>query len=501
MLQAGGRNWFALHLSGVTPGQLDTDTSHRATRRPPGGHPVTQDQTRWSIVSIPMEPVDLAARKLARLLLAGPFTVRDATSRIRAGLGRCPRWLSKGLNQWVPDIGEGARPRQQRIQALIRSNADFQTAFYSRRLRLPSVPPTPIMLPAAGAPQTWNLPSLTSIRDLADFLQLTPGELEWFADLKSLNSRTTEARLIHYRYRWQPKKGGGARLIELPKLRLKQLQRHILHEILNRIPPHEAAHGFRSGHSIHSFVAPHVAQEMLLRLDLRDFFPNISRARVIALFLTAGYPEPIALRLGGICTNGVPTAILDERPAVQTLPFPEQFRLRKLYQAPHLPQGAPSSPALANLAAHRLDCRLSGLADSARAHYTRYADDLVFSGGKDFARSAEQFAVLVCTIALEEGFEVQIRKTRLMRKSVSQHAAGLVLNQKANIPRREYETLKAILHNCVRFGPASQSRQAHPDFQAHLLGRIAHLATVNPTRAHQLRAQFERIDWGVPPPM
>ncbi len=497
MLQAGERNWFALHLSGATPGQLDTDTSHRATSRPPGGPRVTQDRTRWSIVSIPMEPIDLAARKLARLLLAGPFTVREATNRVRASLGRCPRWLSRGLTRWVPEIGEGARPRQQRVQARVRSNAGFQTAFHSRQLRLPASPPMSAMLPASGAPQTWNLPKLTSTHDLAHFLHLTIGELEWFADLKSINSKTLKARLTHYRYRWQPKRVGSARLIESPKRRLKQLQRHILHAILDRIPPHEAAHGFRSGHSIHSFVAPHVGQEMVLRLDLRDFFPTISRARVIALFLTAGYPEPVALRLAGICTNGVPSAVLDLGPKVATLPFPEQFRLRKLYQAPHLPQGSPSSPSLANLAAHRLDCRFSGLAHSAGAHYTRYADDLVFSGGKDFSRSAERFAVLACAVALEEGFEVQTRKTRLMRQSVSQHAAGMILNQKANLPRREYESLKAILHNCVRFGPASQNREAHPYFQAHLLGRIAHLATVNPGRANKLRSQFDLIDWGV----
>lgn len=495
MLQAGEHNSFVLHLSGVTPGQLNTDTSHRATIGPPGGQRVTQDQTRWSIVLIPMEPIDLAALKLARLILAGPLTIREVTSRVRTHLGHCPRWLSRGLKQWVPEIGEGARPRQQRVQALVRSNAGFQTAFQTRRLRLPIGCPIPSMLPAAGAPQTWNLPSLTSLQELADFLHLSPGELEWFADLKSLNSCTDAPRLGHYRYRWQAKRNGSARLIESPKLRLKYLQRHILQEILDRIPPHEAAHGFRSGHSIHSFVAPHVGREMVLRLDLRDFFPTISRARIIALFLTAGYPEPVALRLAGICTNGVPSTVLSQCPTLSLASLSEQFRLRKLYQAAHLPQGSPSSPALANLAAHRLDCRLSGLADAAGAHYTRYADDLVFSGGNGFARSSDRFAVRVCSVALEEGFEVQIRKTRLMRKSVSQHAAGLVLNQKANIPRREYETLKAILHNCVRFGPASQNRQAHPHFRAHLSGRISHLATVNPERADKLRAQFDLIKW------
>src|SRR5262249_19106432 len=145
-----------------------------------------------------------------------------------------------------------------------------------------------------------------------------------------------------------------------------------------------------------------------------------------------------------------------------------------LYRRPHLPQGAPTSPALANLAAYRLDARLAGLAESVDAQYTRYADDLVFSGGATFARTIGRFPVHVAAVALEEGFAVQHRKTRVMRQGVRQRAAGVVLNRRINLPRADYDQIKAILCNCLRHGPQGQNRAGVDDFRAHLSGRIAH---------------------------
>ena len=72
---------------------------------------------------------------------------------------------------------------------------------------------------------------------------------------------------------------------------------------------------------------------------------------------------------------------------------------------------------------------------------------------------------------------------------------GVVLNAHPNIRRDEYDRLKAILHNCVRFGPASQNREGHADFRSHLLGRIAHLAMLNLQRGEKLRKLFERMVW------
>jgi hypothetical protein len=160
-----------------------------------------------------------------------------------------------------------------------------------------------------------------------------------------------------------------------------------------------------------------------------------------------------------------------------------------------LPQGAPTSPALANVCAHRIDCRLRALARSAGAEYTRYADDLAFSGDEAFERCVERFASHAAAVLLEEGFTVHHRKTRIMRQGVRQHLAGLVANQRINVVREDFDRLKAILNNCMRHGPESQNREAHPSFQEHLRGRVEFVTMVDPAKGLRLRGMFDQIQW------
>jgi retron-type reverse transcriptase len=300
--------------------------------------------------------------------------------------------------------------------------------------------------------------------------------------------------LRHYTYRWIAKKSGSWRLLETPKSRLKALQRQLLHELLDRISPHAAAHGYCRGRSIATFAAPHCGRRIVLRFDLRDFFPSVRESRIHALFRTVGYPREVARLLTGLCTNVVPDDVWPNGLFLADRPLP--LRDRKPFQIPHLPQGAPTSPALANLCAYRLDCRLHGLAQTAGGQYTRYADDLAISGDNDLERSVRRFQVEVCRIALEEGFEVHTRKSRFMRQGVRQQLVSVVVNSHPNVCRTKYDLLKAILHNCGLHGPGSQNHDGHPDFRAHLLGKIAHVSMLNEQRGSRLRALFEKIDWG-----
>jgi RNA-directed DNA polymerase len=160
-----------------------------------------------------------------------------------------------------------------------------------------------------------------------------------------------------------------------------------------------------------------------------------------------------------------------------------------------LPQGAPTSPALANLAAYRLDLRLASWAAACGVSYTRYADDLAFSGGPEFARAGHRFRRTVFQIIVEEGFRPNVAKSRWMTRGGPQHLAGVVVNEHPNVRRKDYDRLKAILTNCIRHGPASQNRSNHPDFRAHLLGRLAHVAAIHPDRGRKLRALADRIVW------
>ena len=158
-------------------------------------------------------------------------------------------------------------------------------------------------------------------------------------------------------------------------------------------------------------------------------------------------------------------------------------------------QGAPTSPALANLCAYRLDCRLAGLARSVTARYTRYADDLVFSGGLDLQRSIARLRILINAIVLDEGFEIRHRKTRVMSAGSRQQVCGVRLNIRPNIPRETFDQLKAILHNCCRFGPDSQNRSEHPHFREHLMGQLAYWSKICPERVGKLQAMFKKIEW------
>lgn len=349
------------------------------------------------------------------------------------------------------------------------------------------------MQPAAGAPAGWKVPALTTSSELAEWLQLPIGQLEWLADCRGLEAKSPDGPLRHYRYRWNPKPRGTPRLIEAPKPRLKRLQRRLLDEILSCIPPHAAAHGFRPGRGVRSFIEPHVGQSAVLRMDLKNFFATIAAARVAAVFRTAGYPDCVVRLLTGLCTNIAPREVIDFAPGVSS--GPPRWPLESLYLRPHLPQGAPTSPALANLCAFALDCRLTGLARAAGATYTRYADDLLFSGGPEFKRVVERFYLHCGAIALEEGFQVQTRKTRIMRQGVRQQATGVVLNVRPNIVRQEFDTLKATLFNCVRNGASIENRQQRPSFREHLAGRIAWHKLINPDRARKLEKLFGQITW------
>ena len=363
----------------------------------------------------------------------------------------------------------------------------WQTASGVAGIRL-SLDPNRMQPESAG----WlgaSLPPLPDARALSAWLGVSLRELAWFADQQGLQGRILEPRLHHYRYHWLAKAAGGRRLLEIPKARLKAIQRQILRELLNRVEPHVCTHGFRRGRSNLSFVAPHVGKAVVLRIDLKDFFHSVPVARVGALFRRLGYPAGVAAALRGLCTHRVAPGLIGR--GLEALPHVQRSRL--VHE--HLPQGAPTSPALSNLCAWRLDARLSGVARRFALDYTRYADDLAFSGAPGLARLAPFLEALVGAIAREEGFAVNHRKTRLGTQAQRQQLAGIVVNRRPNLARSDFDRLKATLHNCARFGPDGQNRDGISDFRSHLAGRVAYAACVNADKGERLRRLFARIEW------
>jgi hypothetical protein len=433
---------------------------------------------------------------LAKSFVAGEQAVERIVAHSSRILGKRWRWLRPLAQRYVDAFPGQTRPRHREVMRFLLRDRGFGRAcskYYSELSAKQLLFEPQPMQPAAAA-RTWDVPAIETVGELAYWLEIDPGQLDWFADLAGLTHQSNRPQLDHYHYRLMTKRYGNIRLIEVPKARLKQLQRQILSGILDKIPPHPAAHGFIKGRSIQTFVAPHVGQRVVLRMDLCDFFPSIRARRIQALFRTIGYPEAVADLLGGISTNVAPRGVWREPPFdVERVRWCEA---RALYSRPHLPQGAPASPALANLCAYRVDCRLAGLAHSAGAAYTRYADDLAFSGGAEFDRRVERFSAHVAAILHEEGFTVHHRKTRIMHQGVRQHLAGVVANQRINVMRTDFDLLKATLTNCVRLGAESQNRDAHPRFRLHLDGRVAFVEMINPARGQRLRTIFERIQWG-----
>lgn len=333
--------------------------------------------------------------------------------------------------------------------------------------------------------QYYGLPELRTPDDLAGWLNVKIGQLAWLTHRTVPGGRPQTLQDAHYVFMVKKKRSGGARLLESPKPLLKAVQQKILREILDHVPAHPCAHGFVAGRSLLTNAAPHVGQRFLFQLDLRNFYPSVRYARVVAIFRSLGFSREVAIWLARLTTTAWP---------VQAT-LPRELGDTRLYDVRHLPQGAPTSPALANLSAYALDVRLSGLADAYQLRYTRYADDLTLSGPGLVAPALREIIPLVEAIVRDERFQIHAGKRRLIRNNARQTVTGVVVNQKPNYPRPRFDTLKAILHNCVQHGPASQNREGHPAFAAHLLGRVAHVRMLNEDRGAKLLRLYQQIDW------
>lgn len=424
------------------------------------------------------------ARAFAAALLDGDWTVDAMAARLADTVGQSRVWMRTMAKTMLRAFPEPPRDAPSRVARLLPQMTSFSRAVAERTVVIRHWrTPAPVM-----GPPRWPVPVLHTSGDLAAWLEMDALALAVLADRRGLSREAPDWRMRHYRYAWIDKFSGGQRLLEAPKRRLKTAQRRILDGILAPIPVHPAAHGFVSGRSVRSFATPHVGKAVVLRMDLQAFFTSIFAGRVYGLFRTVGYPEEVARTLTSLCTHRTPTDILamqNERDADQ------RARLRSA----HLPQGAPTSGALANLAAFGLDVRLTALAKAIGATYTRYADDLALSGPAELVRAAPSLIARIGAIAIEQGFAVNFRKTRVMTAASRQRIAGVVVNEKLAVPKVEVERLRAILHNCARTGPAAQNRDGVADFHAHLQGRVAWVEQLDPGKGARLRAAMKRIVW------
>lgn len=222
-----------------------------------------------------------------------------------------------------------------------------------------------------------------------------------------------------------PKKSGGERKISSPSRELKRIQKWISANVLKAVPLHESCTGYRRGRSIVDNARPHVGKDFVLNVDIEDFFPSINLERIAKLFESIQLPPQIARPLARLCTHN-------------TL----------------LPQGAPTSPDLANLVCSKLDELLSLYCQTHGWSYTRYCDDITISGNGQLTR---QHIDSVCTLINSQDFSVNDKKLRVARKTTQQTVTGLVVNERVNLPRRERRRVRAMVHQKETKGASSKS--------------------------------------------
>lgn len=429
------------------------------------------------------------ARALAGAFLAGQWSQPGLVDSGALVVGRRARWLPALAREVLALYPAPPADRPRELAAVVAGRPAAGRAGAARPVGRPTAPTRMVANP-------WHLPVVDDVSGLAAMLDLSVPELEWFSDPRHRARSSSTSALQHYRVSTRPAASGAVRVLEAPKHRLRTLQRRLLHEVLMGLPAHDAAHGFLPGRSVATHARPHAGRAVVVRLDLEGFFASVSVGRVYGILRTAGYPEPVAHCLAGLVTTVLPLRVWQTvpRPTAPSL-LDAHWRLGRRLAAPHLPQGAPTSPALANLAAHRLDVRLTALAHVRGGRYTRYADDLALSGGRSWLAGTSHLLDLVLEITRDEGFRLNERKSAVLPRAGRQVLGGLVVNDRPHVGRAEVDLLKAVLHNCIRHGPSTQNRDRRPDLRAHLTGRVGWVSQHDPARGARLRQQLDAVDW------
>ncbi|HJZ54235.1 MAG TPA: hypothetical protein VKE74_04725, partial [Gemmataceae bacterium] len=220
-------------------------------------------------------------RDLTTAFLSGEWTAAGLFDSAKRVIKRRARWLSELAARVVAAFPQ--RPSFSRLYVFLVLDAklarichriDWRKYPESLQAKRRSVIRPPTMDEPPSAMGAIAIPGLPTEAALAECLGVSAGKLRWYADITGRNRKHPPGPLRTYRHRWVPKRGGRARVLEIPTGGLKRLQRKILDDILNHIPPHPAAHGFRPGHSVVTNATPHCGKRIVLRFDLTDFFPS-----------------------------------------------------------------------------------------------------------------------------------------------------------------------------------------------------------------------------------
>lgn len=319
-----------------------------------------------------------------------------------------------------------------------------------------------------------GIPAPKDVEELGSLIGISNSELLWLCYERAATT------VDHYTRFEIPKKSGGKRLISSPKTKMRTAQQWILENILAKLSPSNSATAFRPGSSIIKNAEPHVGSAILIRIDFKDFFPSITFPRIRGFYEALGYNPGVSTILSLLSTDAPRVKV--------TMDGKTQFVATGERS---LPQGACTSPALANLIAWKLDARLLGLAQKSPSTwaYTRYADDLTFSSNDSDAKVGWLLGG-VQTIASGEGFRINEKKTKIMRAPSRRIVTGLVVDNDIRLSRRDLRNLRAFLHRCDKDGLTQVSGEIGKDALAVARGRLAFVQMVMPDHAIGLRQKY-----------
>ncbi|MFV8270133.1 reverse transcriptase domain-containing protein [Flavobacterium sp. GT2N3] len=246
------------------------------------------------------------------------------------------------------------------------------------------------------------------------------------------------------------KKNGTKRLISEPLPSLKEIQIWILRNILNKVSTSPFAKAYKTNVSLIENLKFHKNQPKVFTLDLENFFQSITIELVEKEFHQLGYSKMVSKLFSKLCTRD------------RTLP-----------------QGAPTSPYLSNLIFKDADAKIAAYCKLHKIRYTRYADDMSFSG--DFDENKLLYEVRNTVEKLN--LRINKNKTKLMTSNNRQTVTGIVVNEKPQVVFHKRNDLRQAMYYIKKFGFEEHREYKEinqKNYLEHLLGKINFVLQINP---------------------
>ncbi|WP_024333925.1 reverse transcriptase family protein [Desulfotignum balticum] len=343
-----------------------------------------------------------------------------------------------------------------------------------------------------------NIPVIYSLKHLALLSGTNYNELYQIVSRLDIDP---EGPSPNYPYKIFPirKRRGGKRLIAIPYPTLMAVQRWVSQEILNKLPVHPAAFAYVAGkkNPLRDHAKLHCDADWILKLDIKNFFSNISERQIYKVFKTCNYYSLLSFEMARLCTMIVPSR------RKRRWNNSKQFKNKNLYPCDHigfLPQGAPTSPALSNLTCIDMDNELTKLALENGANYSRYADDLCFSFTISTRRDLLKFKRTACELLWKNGFSENKTKTKILPPGSKKVITGLIINSgKPMIPKELRDRVRMHLYFSKKLGiPEHCKRRGFRSiigFRNHLYGLILYIKSIDPKKGEVFRAAFKDLPW------